>query len=86
MKTPTIEAIDAALEMGDAFPQRKTPLPTQDEFIAYRKTVIFALKLAKVIMGEPSEGMLEAARRNTSGSIFKDMIEAAIKEVQDETR
>lgn len=101
MKTPTIEEIDAAFDYFDNVVAPAMIIAELDDTERrHCNTIRFALKLAKVVMGEPSQGfpsmaqagaveMWEQCKDGLIGhpqatAVFKAMIEVAIKEAQDE--
>lgn len=96
MKTPTIEDIGVTLDempMHEMVSEYDVKGWLDDHYDA----VVFALKLAKVVMGRPSAEAVQNGACYISGDynskverqydaekVFKAMIEAAIKEAQDE--
>jgi len=65
------------MELHGPFSMKDTPLEKQFE------TIRFALKLAKIVTGEPSEEMITEGfkAKITPAKIFKAMIAQAIREI-----
>lgn len=77
---PTIERIDAAIAAADEY----IALGIQDEIT---DTALFALRLTKKMMGEPTSRMVDSGNYcefPIVSDIFKAMRDKALNEVEDE--